>query len=252
MIDFIIPCHKKDFPSLELSVNGIKNNISNVNEIYIISKENPQIEDTIYISEEKYLPYVDKKKIKEIWLEKNPKLEYRSKWIYQQFLKLLSFKVIPELTSSYVVVDSDTIFLNDICFDQNKFYYSIAEEYHIPYLNPIKVLLGINDTIGFSCISHHMVFNKTKLNQLIDSIEKRFSETTFVESVLNILDYNESSCFSEWDLYANYMLLNHPNFCENKQLKWKNISFIPTKKDLAIFKLNYDFVSCHAYDRGIE
>lgn len=252
MIDFIIPCHQKDFPSLELSVNGIKNNISNLNKIYIISKEDPQIENTIYVSEEKYIPYVNKEKVEEMWITKNPQFEYRSKWIYQQFIKLLSYKVIPELTDSYVVVDSDTIFLNNINFDENKFYYCIAEEYHRPYLEPIKILLGINETIGFSCISHHMIFNKSKLSELIDFIENNFDKKPFSESILDILDYNEPSCFSEWDLYANYMIINHPNFCENRQLKWTNIPFIPSKKDLSIFKLSYDFVSCHAYDRGIE
>lgn len=252
MIDFVIPCHPKDFPSLKLSIDGIKNNIEAVNKIYVVSKEDPKIENAIHISEEKYIPYVKKERIEEIWSIRNPRLLYRSKWVYQQFLKLLSAKVIPELTESYVVVDSDTIFLRDVVFDLKKFYYCKAEEYHKPYLIPIKLLLGVEETIGFSAISHHMIFSKSKLNELIDYVEKKFGGESFFESVLSILDYDEASCISEWDLYANYMLLNYPELCENRQLSWKDISFIPTKKDLEVFKNDYDFVSCHAYRRGIE
>ncbi len=249
-IDFIIPCHPKDFPSLNLSINGIKN-ISCYKNIFVISKEDPKIEGVTFISENKFDKFVTKDKIKNIWEEKNKTLTHRSKWIYQQFLKLLSFKVIENLSDSFVIVDSDTIFLKDIEFDSNIFYYCKAEEYHIPYLNPIRILLKINETIGFSTISHHMIFNKEKLSMMIDQIENSFGKT-FVDIVLDIIDYNEGSCFSEWDLYSNYMLLTHKEMCQQRQLKWQNIPYVPNDFDLKCLKKPFDFVSCHAYYRGIE
>jgi len=252
MIDFVIPCHSKDFPSLKLVINGIKDNISVANKIFVITEEDPNINGVVHIPEKIYYPYVTKEKIESIWKNINPNLAYRSKWIYQQFLKLLSAKLIPELTDSYVVVDSDTVFVRDVSFDINKFYYSRAQEYHLPYLNPIKTLLGIENTIGFSCICHHMIFNKEKLNEMISFIESKFESKSFVDCVLDILDYDEASCFSEWDLYSNYMLLNYSEMCVQRQLVWEDISFIPYKSILEEFKEYYDFVSCHAYKRGIE
>ena len=251
MIDFIIHCHQKDFPSLKLCVNGIRENISVCNRIFIVSEEKPNIDNVIHISETEYSSYITKDRIKKIWSEKNPPLSYRSKWLFQQFLKLLSFKIIEDLTDSFVLVDSDTIFLRDVSFDLNKFYYCKAEEYHKPYLNPIKKLLNVEDTIGFSCISHHMIFNKEKLSSMVREIEDRFN-SNFVDIILNIIDYNEGSCISEWDLYSNYMLLNHSEMCVQRQLSWDDISFIPVKSHLDEFKQSYDFVSCHAYKRGIE
>jgi len=252
MIDFVIPCHPKDFPSLKMSIDGIKNNISCCNKIFVISNEDPNIDGVIHISESRYLPYVDKEKISKKFELNNPSLLYRTKWIYQQFLKLYSAKVIPELTNSYVIVDSDTIFLRDISFDINKFYYCKAEEYHKPYLNPIKILFDIEDTIGFSTICHHMIFNKEKLNEMISLVEKKYDSESFFDCVLSILDYNEASCMSEWDLYANYMITNYPDLCVHRQLKWDSISFVPVKSHLEEFKEEFDFVSCHAYIRGIE
>jgi hypothetical protein len=252
MIDFVIPCHPKDFPSLRLCVDGIRNNTSVCNKIFIVSKEDPKIEKTFHVPEEKYFQYVTKEKIEEIWNQKNSNLAYRSKWVYQQFLKLLSARVISELSDSYVIVDSDTIFLRDVYFESDKFYYCKAQEYHLPYLQPTKILLDVEQTIGFSCISHHMIFNKEKLQSLLESVEMKFGGKPFVECVLDIIDYNEASCLSEWDLYANYMILNYPEMCEQRQLIWEDISFIPVKSHLEDFKENFDFVSCHAYIRGIE
>lgn len=250
-IDFIIPCHPKDFPSLKLAYNGIKNNISCCNKIYIISKENPNLANTIFIPDSQFDIYITKERIENIWVKKNKKLSYRSKWLYQQFLKLFAVKVISGLTESFVIVDSDTIFLKDIEFNLNHFSFCKAEEYHIPYLEPIKILLNKKNTIGYSCISHHMIFNKEKINKLIEEIEIRFN-LNFADAILDILDYNQGSCFSEWDLYANYMILNNPDLCKNRQLNWLDISFIPTEQDLTNLKVSYDFVSCHAYRRGID
>jgi len=251
-IDFLIPCHPKDFPSLIMSVNGIKKNISSLNKIFVVSCDNPNIEEVIHIPEERYYSFIDKNKIKKIYSLKNPNLIHRSKWIYQQFLKLYSAKVVPELTDSYVIVDADTIFLNDVSFDIDKFYFCKAEEYHKPYLEPIKKLLDIEDTIGFSTICHHMIFNKQKLNEMISIVEKKYNSQSFFDCVLSILDYAEASCMSEWDLYSNYMILNYPEMCAQRQLNWTDIHSIPSSSLLNSLKDEYDFVSCHAYLRGVE
>lgn len=252
MIDFVVPCHPKDFPSLKVCVNGIKENISVVNRIFVISNDNPNIDGVIHVPEQNYLPFIDREKISENFNQYCPNLLYRTKWIYQQFIKLFSAKAIPELTDSYVMVDSDTIFLRDVPFDPYKFYYCKANEYHKPYLEPIKKLFDIEETIGFSTICHHMIFHKEKLNEMMDTIMKRYNSDSFFNTVLSILDYSEASCMSEWDLYANYMLLNYPEMCQQRQLVWEDISFIPVKSHLDEFKENFDFVSCHAYRRGIE
>lgn len=249
-MDFIIPCHPKDFSTLQLSVSGIKN-IKVNSRIFLISKKDPNIEGTIHIPENLFDEFVLKDDVRRKWEQNNKSLSHRSKWIYQQLLKILSYKVIKDLSESYVIVDSDTIFLKDISFDENKFYYCIAQEYHLPYLNPIKKLLNLEKTIGFSCISHHMIFNKEKMNMMIGEIEERFNKK-FSDIVLDIIDYNEASCFSEWDLYSNYMITKHQEQTEQRQLKWANIPYIPSTQDLGYLKNQYDFISCHAYDRGLE
>jgi hypothetical protein len=233
-------------------VRGIKENISVVNRIFVVSNDDPNIDGVIHVPEQNYAPFIDREKIAKNFEERCPHLLYRTKWIYQQFIKLFSAKAIPELTDSYVMVDSDTIFLRDVSFDPDKFYYCKADEYHKPYLEPIKKLFGVEETIGFSSISHHMIFHKEMLNEMMKKVTDKFESESFFDTVLSILDYTEASCMSEWDMYANYMILNHSEMCEQRQLKWDNISFIPVRSHLDEFKEDFDFVSCHAYIRGIE
>jgi hypothetical protein len=245
-LDCLIPCHEKDFHSLGLCIDGIKKNIFNLNNIYVVSNKNPNIKGITYIPENNYKEYIDIQKIVKNFEYYNPEYSYRSGWIYQQFLKLFSAKVITQLTDSYVIVDSDTIFLKPILFDPSKFYYCIADEYHLPYITSIKKILGLEKTIGFSTISHHMIFNKIILNEMIENVKKRFKSNSFFDCVLSSIDYNEISSLSEWDLYSNYIIINHPEMCEERQLFWENISYLP---DLNLLDKNLDFVSCHAYLR---
>jgi len=216
-IDFVIPCHSKDFPTLNDCINGIKN-IKVCNKIHVIANEDPHIEGVKFINENKFDKYFTLNEIISIWKKKYNLKASRSNWLYQQFLKLYSYRVIQNLTDSFVVVDSDVIFLNNVEFDKDKFYYNIVSEYHIPYLSPIKKLLGVDKTIGFSTISHHQIFNKIYLNMMFDAIESRIGKT-FLESVFGCIDYTQGACFSEWDLYANYMILKHNEICVNRQLR---------------------------------
>ena len=247
-IDFIIPVHSKDFSTLELTINSIKN-LSSCRNIYIISNKNANIENTIFISEHLYANYVTIEMIEERYSKKNSKYISRSSWLYQQFLKLLATKIIPNLSDTFVIVDSDTIFLKDITFKPEIFYYCKAKEYHIPYLRPIKTLLNLQSTISFSTICHHSIFLKSTLDQMISDIEIRFN-TNFVDAVLNTLDLNEVSNFSEWDLYSNYMILNHLDQTKARSLKYKDIKFIPKLVHLMLYSFYFDFISSHAYQRS--
>lgn len=248
-IDCLIPVHKKDFLSLKICVNGLKKNIINLNNIFIVSNEDPRIDGTIYISQDRYDQYISLQEITRIYDNTNPLLSYRSGWIYQQLLKLLSAKAIPELTNSYLVVDSDTVFLRPVYFDPEKFYYCKANEYHLPYLNTIKKILGVEDTIGFSTICHHMIFNKDILNSMVSDIENRFKSSSFSDCIMEVIDYNELSSISEWDLYSNYVIKNYPHISEQRQLMWEDISYIPDEKRMYELSKKLDFISCHFYLR---
>ena len=58
MIDFVIPCHPKDFPSLKMAAAGIKN-VSCANRVFVVSMEDPKLDGVIHIPEERYFKYIN-------------------------------------------------------------------------------------------------------------------------------------------------------------------------------------------------
>lgn len=247
-IDFVIPSHEKDAATLRLVVDGVRKNRSCRN-VYIISEKKPSVDNAAHIAESEFDPMFCKESIRAEWTRRYPVFAWRAGWLYQQLLKLMCFKVISGLSESFVVVDSDTIFLRDVPFVPGKYYFCKTKEYHPPYLPPIRALLGVVETIGFSCVTHHSIFNSRFLQAMIGEIEARH-RLPLVEAILRHLDFSEPSCFSEWDLYANYMILRHPKVTRRRQLRWADIKEQPSSVQLAAYAKKYDFVSCHAYLRS--
>ena len=77
MIDFVFPCHPKDFSSLRLTIDGVKKNISNYNNLFVISEEDPNIDGVIHFPEEKFSNLITKEEIRTIWEKKNKGLSNR-------------------------------------------------------------------------------------------------------------------------------------------------------------------------------
>ena len=210
--------------------------------IPILSEESLEYLKEKEENESEFDPMFCKESIRAEWTRRYPVFAWRAGWLYQQLLKLMCFKVISGLSESFVVVDSDTIFLRDVPFVPGKYYFCKTKEYHPPYLPPIRALLGVVETIGFSCVTHHSIFNSRFLQAMIGEIEARHRLPS-VEAILRHLDFSEPSCFSEWDLYANYMILRHPKVTRRRQLRWADIKEQPSSVQLAAYAKKYDFVS---------
>lgn len=215
------------------------------------------IDSAIQIKDSEFDAYVECKKIRERWGRENAALQYRAGWIYQQILKLLCHRIIDSLSETYVVVDADVMFVRDVYFNPNNFQYNESTKYHIPYKKSYEKLVGEADSSALllkrrqrhSFISHHMVFNKIIMEELIHHIES-YHKKDFVEALLDSIDYEQKSPFSEWDLYGNWMHENHKDKCEHRQLKWLEIDFIPTQEKLQELSNNYDIVCSHSWSRN--
>ena len=248
--DVIIPCHPKDFDTLNLVIEGVQKNL-NYNEIFVVTPAlvggygHPNV---TFVLDNTYYEHSDIEKIKDKLKDTNR--PGRFGWLFQQTVKLLSHRVLKELTESYLCLDADTIFTRPVEFDTDKFQYLKVEEYHRPYLETYSKLYD-SRSCGFSMISHHMMFNKTYMEELISSIESKH-DSTFLDALLKSIDVNQKSTFSEWDLYGNFMLLHHGDVCELRELEWyNNVTNIPGEWELEQYHNVYDFVSTHAHKRKI-
>lgn len=250
--DVVIPFHVKDAPILKYGCDSLKY-IMNVENVYIIGNENPNIEGTVFIHENDISNLITLEQIKSIWNLKNKKVAHRAGWLYQQFLKLAAPEYISNLHDNFLISDSDIIFVNnpyDICEETN-FPYARAytNEYHAPYREHYSRLLKEECTAGFSFINHQMICNTKYLKELKNQIENIHNKIWY-EAIMDTLNYDESSNFSEYDLYGNWMIKNQNNVCSNINMSIIDYHYIPTVNDLIECKKNsVHIVSAQAWRR---
>lgn len=250
--DAILPYHEKDRPTIEKCCNSLRD-ILNIKRIFLISKENPNIPNTNFIPEGNFTNIVDLNFIKDIWNNSGSQYAYRAGWIYQQLLKLSVDEIIKDLSMDFLVCDSDIIFLNNPYnkIKKNIFPYAKAYsgEYHEPYRLNYNRLMKEETTSGFSFINHHMILNKKYLKKLKKLIEEKNNKQWDL-SIIECLDLNSFSDFSEYDLYGNWMFKYNKKNIVEIELKIKDINYIPSEQDILNFKNSgIDILSSQAWAR---
>ena len=237
MFDIIIPVGPKDINVIQNQLTYTKKNIIGYRNIYLVCYKEIHIEGCIYISEDTF-PFSI-----ETVAKFHGKLE-RNGWYLQQLLKLYAGIVIPDILDKYLVIDSDTFFIKPTTFiEDNKCLYNYGTEYHYPYFDHMKKLNDnfikqIGDKSG---ICHHMIFETKYIKEIFDIVEKQHNDY-FYNIFLKMVTDRTRSGASEYELYFNYIILNHPSNIKIRQLDWTNSgSLLETSK--------YNYVSLHWYQR---
>ena len=204
-IDVIIPIIAKDLLVLPLCIEGIKKNVLNkINAIYLVGPSDDRIisfakkNDLIYVEEDTVLGFG----VKDIKYITN-KGENRSGWLFQQLIKL-SGNI--GQCQNFVTIDSDHILINPHVFltKDDTFIFYQSEEFHWTYIKVIYQLIGVFAITPLSYVSHKMIFNKEILVQLKNIIEQR-SGKKWTDTIISSLNRDDSSPFSEFELYANFV-----------------------------------------------
>mgnify|MGYP000123064370 FL=1 len=247
-LDVVIPTISKDFETLSLLIKSLKYLENQVNNIYIVSPDNNEIinfcrkNKIIFIDELSVLGFgKDKIKYKVNGLD-------RRGWIFQQLLKL-SGESFTEL-KDYLVVDSDTIFVDYNCFmvEDGRYVYFASDEWHQPYFDAFKKIFGYEAPTSLSLTSHMMIFNHDKLREMKLELEAKHNKK-WHDVYISTISPNEQSCISDYDTYANWMLYNYPDDIKilpfyNKSISRSRLNYLfdPTQK----FS-NLKSVSFHSY-----
>lgn len=205
MVDIVIPVIPKDLNILPFCLEGIRNNIANrIKDIYIVGPEDKRITEFVKIHNLKFVKEDDVLGfgVKDVQYVTNDGIN-RSGWLFQQFLKLSGNIGTCE---NYVTVDSDHILIRPHVFltKEGRFVFYRSQEFHLPYMLANKKLLGSFKMPLLSNVAHKMVFNKGILRDLKADIEER-SKLSWIESIMRVLDKDDTSAFSEFELYAQYI-----------------------------------------------
>jgi hypothetical protein len=206
-IDVVIPVTEKDLDILPLALEGLRRHVTNkIAAIYIVARDSETIRrfcsktDTIFIDEQSVLGYGPQRLS---LIVGNPPTD-RSGWLFQQLLKLSG-----DIGHSrwFVVIDSDHVLLRDHTFvtaDHRLVLYR-SYEYHAPYYDNIKRLLGVEPTSPLSYVAHKMVFDRQSLKRLHADIESANPGLTWDNAIVDSVDRNQLSGFSEFELYGNWL-----------------------------------------------
>jgi len=157
-IDIVIPYAPKDDYTLQSCINSLTK-VRERGNVYIISKENPNIQTEIEYNwiDEAIFPFT-KQSIVEL---NNIIPEDRSGWYLQQLLKLFCYTQA-QISDTFLVLDSDVIFLNEVSFTvEGKLAYNYSSEYTSDYFSCMSKLNSFFErSVSKSGICHHMIFEK--------------------------------------------------------------------------------------------
>lgn len=254
-IDVVIPTTHKDLITLELCIQGIKENCQNIGRVIVVSSERFTLnaewfdEKNYPFSKEEvgfYLCQCDETLSRQYVNRKSSRVG----WYYQQLLKLYAPFVIPNLSSNVLILDSDTIFLNPVNFinASHAGIYNVGDEYCAEYFQHMRSLTGgLVKKIypDYSGICHHMLFQKPVLEdlfQIVENLHKKEFWKAFCACVQRI----NGSGASEYELYFNFVI-PRSNKIEIRKLKWCNIQTIGMMHKMQ--KQGYHYVSCHRHYR---
>ena len=221
-IDIFIPTLEKEIPVLQHTVSYARRNILHpIQNIYIVAPDSALLRDFCiqtgcqFIDENTVLPL----RMKDI--DYFPQGVDRRGWIFQQLLKLNADRICA--SEHILILDSDTVLIRPQSFIFEKYIIlECSDEQTFPYLLAYEKLFSKKREAPFSFVCHHMLFEKTKLRHLKETIES-LHHMPWYEAILATLDKNEISGFSEYETYGNFFVSHYPD--QFLQLHFFNVSY---------------------------
>lgn len=241
--DAVVPYHYKDAEILPYCLEGLRRNTRGLRNIYIVSKEEPEdAEGTTWIPESSF-PFSFEDVTHFIHSTNN-----RHGWYYQQLLKFYAYKVIPNLLPTFLVPDSDVVFLRPIeFFKDGKILFDYGGMYVPEYFVHMKKLLpkDFENTSKEAGTTDCMMYNKNILNELFERVERAHGCAMW-EALLKCVEperYNKSG-MSEQEIYFQFALAH---FSDMYELRLLDKEYGVNLNELG--RKDVDFLSFHAWLR---
>jgi hypothetical protein len=226
-VDIVYVVHEKDFGKLNKSIASLKfiKNVS-IKTIFIISNNSRKIQTLIY---DHRATAIDDNSILGFAIDRYPyptekNLPDRSGWLFQQLIKL--GWSLHSKSENYIVIDADTYFLQPISFfdKRGRFIFFCVEEWWLPYFKSFKVLFNYKHVVIWSRVAHMMIFNTHYVQKMLHELES-IHGGTWHDAIAKTRIVDSHSCFSEFETYANWMLINHPKLCTARPSYNQGVSF---------------------------
>jgi hypothetical protein len=211
--DIVLVAHEKDFGNLKFIIEQAETNLVDSENIHLILSERTPYTDLellktltkkpVYIHKESDVLQIDRSRLK-----------YRPNWIYQMLLKMLQNVTQNE---NFLIIESDCVILQPVSFFDNDktTFYLCRDQNHQPYFNFNNKILGIGREYNHSFISEFMMYNKSKVKEMITKAGCNNTEE-FVNLIYNTVDVD---CYpADYELYGNFCYKFFPNEFEVRKI----------------------------------
>lgn len=203
--DAVIPFHPKDAEVLSYCVAGLRRYAKGLRNIYVVSKEQPDEDDILWIPESLF-PFT-KADVAEIIQSTNG----REGWYFQQLLKLYAFEVITDILPHALLFDSDCVVCKPISFfsAEGKILLDFSETVkHAPYFTHARAVMGdlFHEVYPErSGIADHMMVHRPVMQGLLYKIDRSGQAWRILLEAVEPAERNFSG-MSEYEIYFNYAL----------------------------------------------
>jgi hypothetical protein len=205
--------------------------------------------NVIIHDERRFSPHLQLDAIRQWGLSHFPS---RANWYYQQFLKL----AVAENNFSherFVIWDGDTVPYRPLRFfeDGAPCFVIHQKEFHEPYFETNKQLISVDrrtQPLRYSAISQHMPVVKASMLRLLDRLKSKEGHH-WIETIRQAIEGREGiSLFSEYELYADYMISVEAN-CAFDTVAWYRYGQSCTPDQRMFLNLTNAFCSFESWDR---
>lgn len=239
MFDIVIPCHPKDYEMLELCINGIRANISDFRNIYVISPHEIKLDGVIHVSESRY-PFSRQDVFDRLNVPNKADIVH---WYLQQLLKIHVWDVVPDILDTVLIVDSERVFLKPHSFfEDGKPIFSfgdLTESKYIKHMN--KLHDRFIQTKSHTGIVDYAIWDKSIWSQIRNLTEDKHNKKFWEAYIDCAADSESSQNAAEYELY--YQFYTNPHVLTHKKTTITN-----RVSDLHKLKADgYDSVGFHRW-----
>jgi hypothetical protein len=222
LLDVVIPVAVKDSEMLPHTIAGVRENLRHpLGRIVVVAPDDPAIRrycsecGVEFVCEEGVLPI------------RRQDIDYRaggldrSGWLFQQFIKWTADSLATE--ERYLILDSDTVLICPQVFEVGgRIVLLHSDEYHRPYFDVYRRLLGVDAPCELSFTSHQMVYSKARIRELRAHIEATHDGKPWYSVILDLIDRSQNAAVSDYETYGQWMLQNHEE--EITREYWFNVA----------------------------
>lgn len=247
-VEVVYVVAEKDLATLGQSIESLsKLTAVQISDIVVIGKSETEVERYANASG---LTFVDEGTLLGFGIERYPyppETGARSGWLFQQMLKLAWSDHAK--TAAYIVVDADTIFVNEAAFvEGEKYCFFLAEEWHEPYSRAFELLFGQKDRSLWSYVAHMMIFDVIAVKAMRQRLEAIHSQP-WHSAIAQTRSIDDHSCFSEYHSYAVWYQNQFPEKFKQRPLYNKGVGrdVLKNTKDIDLFSKDCLTISLHTH-----